>query len=315
MRRTTLNSAQVQRGIGIVAASTAIDKKLLLEGLHHYAHWGIPALIDDRVYHVHESFAGTDQTRAKLILSLLKNPHIGTLWCARGGYGATRILGILDKLNAAKAMRKDPKLLLGFSDATALHFYFYQKCGIASVHAPMPASNNWKKMSAATSRSLREILNGNMPVGKKSHSALWNTKNIGPRKNAEGILLGGNLTLLMNLIGTPWQPDLKGKILFLEDCAEPPYRVDRMLQHLENAGMLKGLRGVVLGDFEADVVYRHANEKKLWKGVFGRFADLGIPTISNLPVGHSVKNEPLPLGVKAAIQNGKLLILEQPVKS
>ena len=121
----------------------------------------------------------------------------------------------------------------------------------------------------------------------------------------------------MDLIGTPWQPDLRGAILFLEDCAERPYQVDRMLTHLANAGMLKGLRGVLLGDFETDVVYKEKGERKYWKELFlERFAPLKVPVLEKLPVGHGRENEPLPLGVKAAIsKTGRLLLLEQPIEA
>jgi muramoyltetrapeptide carboxypeptidase len=250
-------------------------------------------------------------------MRLLKDPSVGVLWCARGGYGATRLLQQLDKLGAPKAMARDPKLLLGYSDATALHLYFYHHNRVASVHCQMPATPKWLKMSSSSDQALQAILAGKMPIGKKSHTADWKPKNFySTGKRAEGVILGGNLTLLVNMIGTPWQPDLRGALLFIEDCGEAPYRVDRMLTQLENAGMLKGLGGVLLGDFEANVTYREPAEKTYWKGIFQeRFACRGIPVLSNLPVGHGKKNEPLPLGIRAEItRDGKLLLLEQPVK-
>jgi muramoyltetrapeptide carboxypeptidase len=209
-------------------------------------------------------------------------------------------------------MAKDPKLLFGFSDATALHLYFYHHLKLPSVHSPMPASAKWAAMSRSAERVLRSILAGLMPTGKRSHSATWPVKPIGRKQSAGGVILGGNLTLLANFIGTPWQPDLNGKILFLEDCGEAPYRVDRMLTQLDNAGMLKGLKGVLLGDFEADVVYRNRKERTYWKEIFlERFSHL--PVLADLPVGHGKRNEPLPLGLNAEItKSGKLLLLERP---
>jgi muramoyltetrapeptide carboxypeptidase len=119
------------------------------------------------------------------------------------------------------------------------------------------------------------------------------------------------------MVGTPWQPDLRGKILFLEDCAERPYQVDRMLTLLSNAGMLKGLAGVLLGDFNTDVVYKERGERGYWRDVFlERFEPLGIPVLERLPVGHGKQNEPLPLGVRFAItRQGKLHLLDQPVNA
>lgn len=110
---------------------------------------------------------------------------------------------------------------------------------------------------------------------------------------------------------------VKGKILFLEDCAERPYQVDRMLTLLSNAGMLKGLAGVLLGDFETDVIYKEKSERRYWRELFmERFAPLDVPVLANIPVGHGKKNEPLALGVRAAItKQGKLWMLGQPVKA
>ncbi|MCO5144208.1 MAG: LD-carboxypeptidase, partial [Oligoflexia bacterium] len=131
----------------------------------------------------------------------------------------------------------------------------------------------------------------------------------------EGIILGGNLSIILSLLGTPYLPDFTDAILFLEDCGEPPYRVDRMLTQLASAGILQKLQGVLLGDFEADVVYTDPKaEKSYWKPTLReRFLDLNIPILEKLPVGHGKYNEPLPLGVRASIQkNGNLKILESP---
>jgi muramoyltetrapeptide carboxypeptidase len=251
------------------------------------------------------------------LLRLLRDPSVGTIWCARGGYGSTRLLQRLDKGGAPKLMARDPKLLLGYSDVTGLHLYFYHHLKMPSVHCPMPANHSWQRMPPRVDKILQQILKGQLPLGNASHTAKWKLKLLhGTGKRAEGVILGGNLTLLVNMIGTPWQPDLKGALLFIEDIGEAPYRVDRMLAHLENAGMLKGLRGVLLGDFEKDVVYREPAERRYWKEIFlERFGHLNIPVLTGLPVGHGKRNEPLPLGVKAEITaNGRLLLLEQPVK-
>ena len=105
MQRTNLDRLQVQRGIGIAAASTLIDQKLLRSGLHRFAKWRVPTLVDPRIFSRHLSFAGTDEQRAKVISSLVESSEIGTLWCARGGYGSTRILPYLDSLRVAIKMR------------------------------------------------------------------------------------------------------------------------------------------------------------------------------------------------------------------
>lgn len=315
MQRNIIRETNAERSIGVVAASTLIQAEALGKGLPRFAKWGFPVRVDDTIYEKFRYFAGTDQARADALVRLLKDKSVGTVWCARGGYGATRILKLLDEAGAPALMRRDPKLLIGFSDVTALHFYFWQKAGVPSLHAPMPATARWEELPSGTEKVLRRALTGKLELGAKSHTAAWRGKALVGGKASEGILLGGNLSLLDTLIGTPWQPNLNGAILFLEDCGELPYRVDRMLTHLDNAGMLKGLRGVLLGDFEEGVVYREPTEKKYLKAIFQeRFGDLGVPVIMNLPVGHGEKNEPLPLGVRARISvKGKLELLEQPV--
>ncbi len=313
MRRTKTLSFNTNRTIGIAAASTLIDPSLLSAGLPRFADWGYSVQVPDTVKKKFRYFAGSDRERAQVLLSFLRDRSVGAVWCARGGYGATRLLKILDEARAPVLLRKDPKLFLGFSDVTALHLYVYGCAGLPSVHCPMPATPSWQTMPRRMERVLRGILAGEMATGRDSHTASWRVRKLGRSRSASGVVLGGNLTLLVNLIGTPWQPNLNGKILFLEDCGEAPYRVDRMLTQLDNAGMLTGLRGVLLGDFESGVVYREPKEKKYWGEIFAeRFQHL--PVLGGLPVGHGKLNEPLPLGVRAEITaSGKLLLCEQVV--
>lgn len=312
--RSVKISGVKDRWVQVIAASTLINEKLLEEGLPRFARWNFPVMTDEQLFRKFRYFAGTDLERAQGILRALKNPAVGSLWCARGGYGSTRLFSLLDRLGAPKLLRSDPKLILGFSDATGLQLYANHHANLPYVHCQMPATPSWQKMTPSAHRILQSILQGKMALGRQSHTSQWKTKVVHGARNSVGKLIGGNLTLLVNMIGTPWQPDLKGCILFLEDCGELPYRVDRMLTQLENAGMLKGLRGVLLGDFEADVHYREPKEKTYWKSIFAeRFCDRGFPVISGLPVGHGKKNEPLPLGVSAEITKaGKLLLLQSP---
>jgi muramoyltetrapeptide carboxypeptidase len=318
MRRTTIHGNRLQRMMGIAAASSVVNVTNLEKSVGRFARWGVPVCVADQVRSTFRTFAGTDDLRAGALNNFARDPLIGTIWCARGGYGSTRLLPLLDKWKTAEALRKDPKLLIGFSDVTGLHLYFYKKLGLPTLHAPMPGTPSFAKLKPRVDKLLRETLAGKLKLGKKSYTSDWKSKAlISQKRDHEGVIVGGNLTLLVNMIGTPWQPDLKDTFLFLEDCAEQPYRVDRMLTQLHNAGMLKGLRGVLLGDFEADVVYKEPVEKTYWKEIFlERFEPLGIPVLENLPVGHGKHNDPLPLGVKAVItKNGKLLLLEQPVRA
>jgi muramoyltetrapeptide carboxypeptidase len=304
--------------VGIAAASSVVNVTNLEKSVGRFTRWGMPVCVADQVRSSFRTFAGKDELRAGALNNFARDPLVGTIWCARGGYGSTRLLPLLDDWKTSEALRKDPKLLIGFSDVTGLHLYFYKKLGLPTLHAPMPGTPSFSKLKPRVDKLLRETLAGELKLGRNSYTADWKSKALLPAaRDVEGVIVGGNLTLLVNMIGTPWQPDLTGALLFLEDCAEQPYRVDRMLTQLHNAGMLKGLRGVLLGDFEADVVYKEPVEKTYWREIFEeRFAPLGIPVLENLPVGHGKLNDPLPLGVRAAItKKGKLLLLEQPVRA
>lgn len=317
MQRTIIRGSRMERMVGIAAASSVVNVTNLEKSVGRFARWGLPVAVADQVRSTFRTFAGTDEVRAGALNLFARDPQIGTIWCARGGYGTTRLLPLLDEWKTTDALKKDPKLLIGFSDVTGLHLYLWKKIGLPTVHAPMPGTPSFAKLKPRVDKLLRETLAGKLKLGKSSFTSDWKTKSlIAHKKDQEGIILGGNLTLLVNMIGTPWQPDLTGALLFLEDCAEQPYRVDRMLTQLHNAGMLKGLRGVLLGDFEADVIYKEPVERTYWKEIFTeRFSPLGIPVLENLPVGHGKLNDPLPLGVRAVItKSGKLLLLEQPVK-
>ncbi len=318
MQRATISGSRLERIVGIAAASWAVDQKNLKKSLDRFARWGLPVCVAEQVHSQHRYFAGLDEERARALDAFARDPYIGTIWCARGGYGSARLLPLLDKWKTAAALRRDPKLLIGYSDVTALHLYFFHKLGLPSLHATMPGTPRFSSLTPRMDKLLRATLAGKLDLGKKSFTSEWKTKNLIPAKrDTEGVILGGNLSLVASMVGTPWQPELSGKFLFLEDCGERPYRVDRMLSQLANAGMFRGLRGVLLGDFETDVEYKEKAEKKYWKEIFHeRFAPLGIPVLDGLPVGHGKDNDPLPLGVRAAItKKGKLLLLGQPVKA
>lgn len=305
------NKTELHPWIGITAPSSPVDPATLKKNLLALSRWGFPVQIDDAVYGKHRYLAGPDDKRAAGLVRLFRDPHVNVIWCARGGYGLTRILPSLWK--EKKFLQDRKKLLLGFSDVTALHA-MYDRLGLPSIHAPMPGTTSWKKLSSSSKKTLEKILSGEFEWGNKSHSLRWKTKFFpgAPRREARGVVKGGNLSLLHALVGTPWQLDLRGSLLFLEDCAENPYRVDRMLTNLVQSGALRGVRGILLGDFESDVVYAKPEEKKYWKGMFQEtLLPLNVPVLFDLPVGHGNKNEPLPLGIEARIRkDGKLEYLE-----
>jgi muramoyltetrapeptide carboxypeptidase len=277
--------------------------------------FGFGLVYTKQIFAEHRFFAGTDETRLANLMGELEREDTHAIWCARGGYGALRLLADLDQAETRERLRANPKLLIGYSDITALHSYFWTKASIPALHAPLMATPSWLKMKRPAAESMFEWLAGNAPLGKKSHSASWPTRHLAASAEAEGIILGGNLSVLTSLLGTPWQPNFEGALLFLEDCNEAPYRIDRMLAQLNAAGALSGLSGVLLGDLTHDVP-KEMQKKVSWKQVvLDRFEPMEIPVLSGLPIGHGAKNEALPLGVRGRItRTGRLEILEQLVE-
>jgi muramoyltetrapeptide carboxypeptidase len=224
--------------------------------------------------------AGADARRLRELQSALDDDSVAAIIAARGGHGATRLLPGLD----AARLRAHPKLLVGFSDITALHALWAQ-ARVSSVHGAMVAT------LGNTSDSLYQRWVDAVEGRGCARVAGLQTIVAG---RAEGRLLGGNLTVLTALLGTPHFPDLRGGVLFFEDVGERPYRIDRMLTSWRNADAFHGVRGVVLGAFEQAQAGEDGTSAQ--DVLSERLSDLGIPVASGLPAGHVDDNLELPLG-------------------
>lgn len=249
----------------------------------------------------HAHLAGPDALRAGEINDALADPGIAAIVALRGGYGAMRLLPMIDTLRVA-ASRKP---LVGYSDVTALHALWAHE-GRLSVHAPMPASD-WSRGEAGEADADRLLQALRRPL-QAGHVWLPALEPMRERVHRPGVaharLVGGNLSLIAALQGTPFAPPLAGHILFLEDTSEDPYRVDRLLTQLLLAGALARVAGVLLGRFgDADV-----------DGTAGvlaeRLGPLGVPILAGWPSGHGQPNHWLPLGapVKLDATQGQLTL-------
>ena len=244
--------------------------------------------------------AGSDARRLAELHAALTDPGIRAVFCARGGYGATRLLAQL----AARAPEGLPKPLVGFSDITALHLWL-QAHGRISIHGPV--LTQLPRLPAATLTRLFDLLESVRPAAPLAGTATY----VGGV--AEGPLLGGNLSVLTRLLGTPYLPALDGAILLLEDQGERPYRLDRMWTHLQIAGVFARVRGIVLGSFtaceERDASYTSTE-------VLRELAQsAGVPCAAGFPIGHGDVNEPVPLGVRVRLDAdaARLTFLEAAV--
>lgn len=260
--------------------------------------------------------AGTDDQRADELNSAIRDPQVRAIFPARGGYGLTRIL---DRIDYA-ALAKDPKIVTGYSDLTALHLAIARKVGLITFHSPMPTSDLWKGQApevsyagqlfwrmVEASRYSSDQTGFEVPYPPDSRPAALS------KGKARGRLIGGNLTLITATMATPFAIETDHAILFIEDIEEAPYRVDRMLSQMRLAGLLDKVAGVIIGDFS----YKNGTEQAQMEAVFhGYFDRANYPVVWKFPVGHVANNATLPQGVLAELdaETLTLRLLENPLK-
>jgi len=236
--------------------------------------------------------AGPDALRLADLHAALSDPEVAAIHCLRGGYGAMRLLDGID----ATLVRSSRKLLIGYSDITALHALWCRE-GLASVHAPMPASDLGKPGREGDEQALFALLKEGLPAGSVMQPAL-DLEGLRHPGTADGLLVGGNLSLVAALLGTPWAWPREGVILFLEDVSEQLYRVDRLLTQLRLAGVLDGAAGFVLGSFTES----ESPTPLLRELLLPLCQRSGKPLLGGWPAGHGTPNRPLPLGLHTRLQ-------------
>jgi len=247
-------------------------------------------------------FAGTDAERAAELNGMFQDPEVRAIVCARGGYGVMRILDLLDYA----AIRRDPKVVVGFSDITALHLALWRQAGLVTLHGRMAGMDTpWNAYDRA---SLQMALSTPLPLGPVPQPEG------GPRMvtvvpgQAEGVLLGGNLSLIAALCGTPYELDTDGAIMLLEDVREPVYRIDRMLATLRLAGKLRGVRAVVFGETTGLSTVGDEPHPGLVELLREVMAPCSIPCFYGLAVGHGTFRATVPLGVRARVDAGAMCL-------
>jgi muramoyltetrapeptide carboxypeptidase len=250
-------------------------------------------------------------------MKMFGNPRVKAIICVRGGYGTSRLLPRLD----FDVIRANPKIFIGYSDITSLHLAFLKKSNLVSFHGPMLNSDFIKKdMPVFALNSFLRTLGRPEPAGSICQGYSQDTVKVHRRGKAQGKLVGGNLTLISASMGTPWQASFRNAILFLEDLDEVPYRFDRMLTQLLNAGVLRHVKGVAIGinkgcedpNAKASKEYRQSLEDVIEE----RLLPLKVPLVSGLPFGHIPMNATLPVGIRATLDAdaGDLVIDEPAVK-
>lgn len=247
-------------------------------------------------------FSGTDEERLRDLQAMLDDPEVNAVLCARGGYGVSRIV---DRLSFRR-FRKHPKWIIGFSDITVLHAHLYSNYKIASLHAPMAAAFNDGGFHTPYVQSLKAALEG-VPASYEC-----NVHELNSPGTAEGVLVGGNLTLLAHLVGTRSDFKTKNKILFLEDIGEYLYNIDRMLLQLKRAGKLDRLAGLVIGGFTDNKDTERPFGQSVYQIIYDHVREYDYPICYNFPVSHEKENYALKVGVQYSllVRHDKVLLHE-----
>lgn len=239
--------------------------------------------------------AGSDEERAHDINTLFADPEVKGIFALRGGYGSCRILPLLDY----RAIRANPKPFIGYSDITAMHLAILVKSGLITFHGSN-ASSAFTKPNRAVCEQMLVRTRARMPevLFARARAGDHKCRTLVPGK-ITGQLLGGNMTCLLRLIGTPYEPDFRGAILFLEDTGEKAYRIDGMFCHLRLAGILDQIGGLVLGQFDYTA---DAKEPRRIRAYLEREAEcIGVPCVSGAPIGHFAGQIIVPQGAQAAL--------------
>jgi len=262
--------------------------------------------------------AGADAARADDLSAMFADDGVDAVWCLRGGYGASRLLPMLDY----ELIRRNAKPLIGYSDITALHMAVHAKAELVSFHGPVA----WRSLTPYTQAELRRVLcatdvpvrlGAPPPTGGPDGGGAWESRvtTLVPGR-ARGRLLGGNLCLMAHLTGTPYAPDLRDAILFLEDVDEQFYRIDRYLTQLWLSGAMAGVAGVAFGKFSRCEPSAFFVQNRLLEDILSeRCRALGIPAVAGLMIGHVDDQTTLPIGCLAELDAdaGTLTLLEPGV--
>lgn len=308
MKPPRLNKGDV---IGIVSPARWMEEGELYKTAAVFEEMGFRVKVSPQNFLRQDQFAGTDNDRARAIEEMFVDEDVKAIVCARGGYGALRIIDILNY----DLIARNPKIFIGYSDITALLFSIYKETGLVTFHGPMlysfinevdPFIITYLSQAICQSEPYNVEFEKNSQV-KVLRSGI-----------AEGELLGGNLSILVNLIGTSHDFDTSGKILFIEDVDEYLYNLDRMLLHMKRSGKLENVAGLIIGEMTDIKDNNIPFGKDIDEIVLDIVGDSSFPIVSNFPCGHGKSLMTMPISIRARLkcdeQGAKLSMLELPVR-
>ena len=290
---------QEARGAVIAPAGCVPEEKqeVIARGEEVLRAYGVIPVMYPSCYARYGYLGGSDTLRANDIMDAFLDPAIDGIFCLRGGYGVQRLLDKLD----FDAIARHPKWFAGYSDITALHMVLNERCHMVTYHTPMPTTELVNGLDAYSQTYLKKAMFGGC-IGPLPSAGPTETLRSG---KAKGRLCGGNLSLVSSSLGTPYEPDTKGTILFLEDVGEAPYRIDGMINHLRLAGKLEHCAGIVMGyytDCEPESSVMRLRQ------IFDDLLPTSVPAFMGYTCGHSRPTMSLPLGAQVEIDADKGLL-------
>jgi muramoyltetrapeptide carboxypeptidase len=287
---------QLKRGdvVGVVAPAGPVDKHQLETGLAVIRAMGFEPLLGRHIYDRSRFMAGFDKDRAQDLTDMFLHPEVRAIFCARGGYGANRILPHLKP----GLIRDNPKAVVGSSDITLLLHFLVQKCGLVAFHGPMVAGSFGRAEMKQSQRQFKALLTGEV----KSRHFHAPRARVFSKGVAQGKLTGGCLTLLCRSLNTPYEIKTRNRILLIEDVNEPLYRIDGMLWQLKNAGMFKGVRGIVFGEMVNCRFQRHG-DGTIENILEDLFPTPRFPILTHCPIGHGKEVWTLPFETPAILDS------------
>ncbi len=286
--------------IGIASPARAIEAQLVQPAISLLASHGFQVVVGKNVYNRSNQMAGTDSEKVADFQALINNPDVKAILCTRGGYGSVRILDALD----FKPLVNQQKWLIGYSDVTAFHSHIHQQFNLPTLHATMPVniSDSPDANESISNSTLIDALLG------KTLTYNFSNHNLTQPGNANGVLVGGNLSMLYSLCGSSSDIDTRGKILFLEDLDEYLYHVDRMMMNLKRTGKLDQLAGLVIGgmsDMNDNAIPFGKTAEEI---ILEHTQEFNYPIYFGLEAGHIQPNRALRLGMEAIIQDNQLIL-------
>jgi muramoyltetrapeptide carboxypeptidase len=288
--------------IGIIAPAFQPDPQKLEAGIQYLKNMNYSIVRGRSLKAKYGYLAGDDKLRTDDIHQMFADPEITAILCARGGWGCLRLLDKLDY----NLIKNNPKAFIGYSDITTMQLAFWAKIALPSLSGPMVAVEMSQSIASFTENHFwRQINNTNTFYQFQFETDIIHTWNHG---RTEGTLLGGCLAMVAHLLGTPFSPDYSDCILFLEDVGEEPYRIDRYLSQLKQAGTFKKIKGLILGNFIEPDINIQKDSFTIKEVLEQYFNDANYPVVYNFPYGHGDIKFTMPIGANAILDTGDRIL-------